>query len=273
MAQLENGTRVQDIAAAQADVDRAQAVAEQARLQSDLAQADFERSRRLFDFGVIPRQQYDGARTAYQTAQRSLDAAMAGVASAQERLSLTREGPRTEQIDQARAAMHQAQASYSLIAAGPRAETIDQARAQLQIAQESLNQAQQQLANTELSTPLTGIVLSKAAEAGEYLNPGSPVVTVADLERVWLRAYINETDLSRIRLDQAVEVTADTYPGKIYEGRISFISSTAEFTPKTVQTSDERVKLMYLVKIELANPHQELKPGMPADARIQVVER
>jgi len=110
--------------------------------------------------------------------------------------------------------------------------------------------------------------LSKNVEAGEYVAAGTPIVTVGDLERPWLRAYINETDLGRIKVGQRVRVATDTYPGKIYEGHISFIASEAEFTPKNVQTQKERVKLVYRIKVDIPNPNMELKPGMPADADI-----
>lgn len=270
--QLQSGSRQQEIATARAEVERAQAGAEQARLQHELARADYERSRLLFEYGVIPHQQFDAAQTAYETSGRALKAAEASVASADERLSLALEGPRAEQIEQAQAVLQQTQASYALIAAGPRVETIEQAKARLAIAQEQLNQARQQLAYTELFAPVGGVVLSKAAEPGEYLNPGSAVATVADLDRVWLRAFINETDLSRIQLGQPAEVSTDTYPDKTYSGRISYIADEAEFTPKQVQTYSERVKLVYLVKIELDNQHGELKPGMPADAVIRLSE-
>lgn len=95
-------------------------------------------------------------------------------------------------------------------------------------------------------------------------------MTVGDLEKPWLRAYIDETDLGRVKVGQRVKVTTDTYPGKVYEGYISFIAPEAEFTPKNVQTQKERVKLVYRVKVEMANPDMELKPGMPADADILV---
>jgi HlyD family secretion protein len=108
----------------------------------------------------------------------------------------------------------------------------------------------------------------RQAELGEVVSPGSPVVTLSDLDHIWLRAYIAETDLGRIRWGQDATVTTDTYPGKQYHGRISFISSTAEFTPKSVQTFKERVTLVYRIKIDIDNPSHELKPGMPADAHI-----
>jgi HlyD family secretion protein len=121
-----------------------------------------------------------------------------------------------------------------------------------------------------LKSPLAGVVLSKAAEPGEFLSAGAPVVTVADLAGVYLRAYVNETDLGRVKLGARVRVTTDTWPGRVYAGRVAFISSQAEFTPKNIQTNRERVKLVYRAKIELANPAMELKPGMPADADIAV---
>jgi HlyD family secretion protein len=132
----------------------------------------------------------------------------------------------------------------------------------------SLALARTRLAYATLSAPISGIVLSKNIEPGEHVVPGTPVVNIADLANVWLRAYISETDLGRVKLGEQVRVTTDTYPGKSYDGRISFISSQAEFTPKSVQTPKERVKLVYRIKVDLQNPSQELKPGMPADAEV-----
>ncbi|HDS29715.1 MAG TPA: HlyD family efflux transporter periplasmic adaptor subunit, partial [Firmicutes bacterium] len=212
---------------------------------------------------------YESVRTQLQLAQSAYDETVARLDTAREMLDLRLEGARTEQIEQARAALRQTQAAYSLVLAGPRPETIEQAQAQYDIALETLKQAQMQLEYTQLFAPFDGVVLVKSAEPGEYLNPGSPVITLGQLDTVFLRAYVNETDLGRIKLDQIVEVTTDTYPGKIYRGRISYIGDEAEFTPKTVQTRAERVKLMYLVKIELDNSHRELKPGMPADCLIR----
>jgi len=103
---------------------------------------------------------------------------------------------------------------------------------------------------------------------GEVLAAGATVVTVGDIEHPWLRAYINETDLGKVKLGSKVRITTDSYPGKVYDGRVSFISSEAEFTPKQIQTEEERVKLVYRIKIDVDNPRQELKSNMPADAEI-----
>jgi HlyD family secretion protein len=114
------------------------------------------------------------------------------------------------------------------------------------------------------------VVTVRQAELGEVVAPGSPVVTLSDLDHIWLRAYVAEADLGRIAWGQNVTITTDTYPGKQYHGGISFISSTAEFTPKSVQTYKERVTLVYRIKIDIDNFNHELKPGMPADARIDL---
>jgi HlyD family secretion protein len=132
----------------------------------------------------------------------------------------------------------------------------------------SLELAETRLGFADLTSPIDGFVLTKSAEAGEVVQVGSTVFTVADLRDIWLTAYINERDLGRVKLNQQVDVKTDTYPNKIYKGRISFISNEAEFTPKQIQTTEERVKLVYRIKIQVDNPNLELKPGMPADGYI-----
>lgn len=253
------GSRPEELSVAEAVLRRAKAEAERARL-------DAERYAGLYKKEIVSAQQYDLARTAYETA-------LARQREAEEQYKLVKEGPRKEQIEQARAAWLQAQERFLLVKKGPRQETIEQARARLQQAKEGLAVAGTRLGYATLASPLTGLVLSKNVEPGEFVAAGTPIVTVGDLENVWLRAYINETDLGRVKVGQRVRVSADTYPGKRYEGRVSFIASQAEFTPKSVQTEKERVKLVYRVKVDIRNPNMELKPGMPADAEILVKER
>ncbi|MFZ3044807.1 MAG: efflux RND transporter periplasmic adaptor subunit [Desulfatirhabdiaceae bacterium] len=268
--ELISGSRKQEIGDSQSELVRAVAASESAGIQLAQATADFDRYQMLYDEGGVSLREFEIWRTRYKTAQSALDEANARIQSARERLSLRQEGPRAEQIQRARAMLSQGKAEYELVKAGPRTETIIQAKARLSAAQESLKQAGQQLSYTELISPLTGTILSKSAEPGEYLNPGATVVVIGDLENPWLRGYVRETNLGKIHLGQDATVTTDSYPGKIYSGKIAYISDEAEFTPKTVQTFEERVKLMIRLKIELKNPSGELKPGMPADARIQV---
>jgi len=229
LAELQAGSRTEEIAQAQALLERAQAEQERAQVES-------ERQKKLYQREVISTREYDLARTTH-------DGAEAKVREAREYLTLVKKGPRQEKIDQARAS--------------------------LKAAEQVLAQAQTRLEYTVAVSPLSGIVLSKNIEPGEYVSPGTPVVTVGEVGQVFLRAYINETDLGRVKVGQKVKVTTDTFPGKSYQGRISFLAPQAEFTPKNIQTQKERVKLVYRIKVEIPNPQMELKPGMPADGEIQ----
>lgn len=254
--ELSAGSRPQEIDAARAQVQRAEAE----RMRAD---TDYARSQHLYEQRVVSAQDLDNARAAYATTR-------AAVAESREHLRLAEEGPRQEQIAQARAALAEAEAWYEQVLAGPRPETIEQVHAERMRAEEALRLAETRLSYATISAPLAGVVLSDHAEMGEYVAPGAPIVTIGDLENVWLRGYINETDLGRVKAGQPAAVTTDTYPDKIYEGVVSFIASEAEFTPKNVQTDQERVKLVYRIKIDIPNPDLELKPGMPADAEIRV---
>lgn len=255
LADLEAGSRPQEIAFAEASLNAAMA-------QKTQSQSDYVRTRQLYERKMLSKENYDETKAAFEVATERYREAV-------EHLALVKEGSRKQQIDGARAAYNQAKALYDLVKAGPRKETIDQARAKVRQAEASLRLAETQLSYATLSAPMSGVVLSKNIEPGEYVAPGTPVVTVGDLVNVWLRAYIQESDLGRVTVDQKAKVTTDTYPGKVYEGRVSFIASEAEFTPKNVQTEKERVKLVYRIKIDITNPKMELKPGMPADAVIE----
>lgn len=232
LRELLAGSRSQEIDAARATVARAQAEAVRLGL-------DFKRASALYSREVIAAREFEAAKAADEVARARL-------AEAREALLLVEEGPRKE--------------------------TIEQARARLDQAREALQLAKVRLSYGTIVSPLPGVVLSENVEAGDYVAPGTPVVTVGDLSNVWLRAYIEETDLGRVKVGQAVEVTTDTYPDKRYSGRVSFIAPQAEFTPKNVQTQKERVKLVYRIKVDIPNPEMELKPGMPADATIHIAE-
>jgi HlyD family secretion protein len=144
------------------------------------------------------------------------------------------------------------------------------AEGELKLRAASLEIAKINLGYADLNSSVDSYVLTKSAEAGEVVQPGSTVFTVADLNDIWLTAYIIETDLGKIKLNQPATIKTDTFPNKEYQGRISFISAQAEFTPKEIQTPEERVKLVYRIKIAVTNTNQELKPGMPADGYIMV---
>lgn len=228
LAELEAGSRPQEIASAEATLRSAEA-------ERDRSQLDFKRQQELLERQAIASREFEAA-------QAQLKVAQARVAEANEHLKLVKEGPRPETIQQARAKLDQARAAVAY--------------------------AQTQVDNTNLMSPLTGVVLSHNVEPGEFVGAGTPVLTVADLQHVWVRTYIGQTDLSRIQHGQHVTVRTDALPNKTYDGTIGFIASEAEFTPKTVQTTKERVNLVFRIKVDIANQNDELKPGMPADVII-----
>ena len=230
LLELKNGYLPQEISQAAAKVDQNVADLEKQK-------ADFARQQQLLQRNVISQREFDSSRAAFEaTEARYLEAL--------EYFTLLKNGTRYEKIAQGVARVKQAEDAVAL------ADTI--------------------LDYAHLNSPLTGWVLSKNVEPGEVVAAGTPVITVGNLEDIWLRAYIDESDLGKINLGQEVIITTDTYPGKQYKGKITFISNEAEFTPKNVQTQKERVKLVYRIKITTANPNLELKPGMPADGVIHI---
>jgi len=173
-------------------------------------------------------------------------------------------------LKRSQAVFQQAKERYDQAVEGARREEIAVAEANVKQARESLGLSRITLDNATLLAPTAGVITVRQAEIGEVVSPGTPVATLADMDHLWLRAYVPETDLGKIRWGQAATVRTDTYPSKTYKGRISFISPQAEFTPKSVQTFQERVTLVYRIKIDVENPNHELKPGMPADAEIDL---
>ena len=224
------GTREQEVSALRQAMLNAQADLDEKKIEND-------RAERLFSKDEVSAQDRDLANTALKRAEATFQAA-------QQRYYEGVEGTRKEDIAIARANLKEADADLGL--------------------------SRVNLDYTTLRAPSTGVITVREAELGEVVIPGAPVVTLADLDHIWLRAYIAETDLGRIRWGQEATVATDTYPGKQYHGRISFISPSAEFTPKSVQTYKERITLVYRIKIDIENPNHELKPGMPADAHINL---
>jgi HlyD family secretion protein len=154
--------------------------------------------------------------------------------------------------------------------AGSRREEIEAARARLAAGDARVAQLEQQIKDTVVTSPVAGVVTEKLVERGELLSAGAALVVVTDLQDAWLTVYLGEPDLARVRLGQEVEVATDD--GQKRAGTISFISSEAEFTPKNVQTRDERVKLVFRTKIRLQNQDGLFRPGMPAEARLRAAE-
>jgi len=283
--ELENGSREEEKKAAAAGVGKARAALkalksnslrrqiEVKRATAALKAAEFEMNRlaaelkraeelRQLNIQAISKEQYENQQAAYNVAiERCKEAGY--------QLSLTEEPARREQIQEAEEALAQAEAQKKLVDDGARPEVRTQARWKVKQAEKAVRLAELNLKEyAVLRAPFDGVVLAKHVERGEYVAPGTPVVTVGDMKHVWLRAYIEEQDLGRVKLGQRARVTTDSYQGSAYDGKVSFISQEAEFTPKNVQTPKERVKLVYRIKIDIDNPKMELKRGMPADAEI-----
>ena len=228
LAELRAGSRRQEIGRA-----RAESASVEAELQKALK--DFERARVLYDNGAISASRFDAAKSAYE-------ARLGQLRSAKQQQSLVEEGPRREDIQAAELRVSQLTAAVA--------------------------NAEDKLSDTRLYAPTTGIVFRKNVELGEIVQPGAAIFVVGDLERPWVKVYVKEDKLSLVKLGQKARITVDTYKDRYYEGTVTFISSDAEFTPKNVQTEEERVKLVFGVKVTVKNKDQELKPGMPADVRI-----
>ncbi|MCX6620709.1 MAG: efflux RND transporter periplasmic adaptor subunit [Acidobacteria bacterium] len=258
---LQAGSRPQEIQQAEAAVAEARARAEQAN-------KDWERAQVLFKNDDISAMQFDQYRERYRVSQAALR-------QGEERLALVREGPRRETIEAARAAVARAQAGVRVSEANHmdlarREQEVEMRRADIERSRALLSIAESQLGDLTISTPVDGVVMVKSADPGEVLAAGTTVVSIGDLDHPWLRAYINEPDLGKVKLGQRVKLRTDSYPGKVYWGRISFISPQAEFTPKQIQTKEERVKLVYRVKIVTENAGHELKENMPVDGEIEL---
>jgi membrane fusion protein YbhG len=231
LTELEHGSRPQEIA-------QARAAADAATQRLAEAERNLARAKRLFAGGAISQQQHDDAQTAH-------DVAAAQARSAQEQLALVEQGPRPEQIAAQRGVVHEARAAVA--------------------------QADAALANAVVTAPLAGVVTVRHREPGETVAAGAPVVTVMDPDDRWVRIYVREDQVGRLSLGDSATVTADAFPGRRYGGRVVFIASEAEFTPRNVQTTAERVKLVYRVKVQIVrDPTHDLKPGLPADVVLDV---
>lgn len=233
-AQAEAELRLRLAGAREEDVREARAQLERAQADLEGAGKDLERMQGLLAAGSGTTKARDDARTRRDVARASLDAA-------RERLRR--------------------------LEAGSRKEEIDAARARVRAAQARIAQLDQQIADAVITSPVTGVVTERLAEAGELAARGTGIVVVTNLADAWLNVYVGEPDLAQIRLGQEAEVRTDD--GQVRKGNVSFVSSRAEFTPKNVQTRDERVKLVFRIKVALANADGLFKPGMPAEARLQ----
>jgi len=226
---VKKGVRREDINALQEQVRQAREAYEQAVRERD-------RAKRLFEQKAIPQKTYEDAETLVAVRE-------AGLRAAQELFKKARTGARQEEIEMARAQRDQAEAALNLL--------------------------KERLKDYTVYAPISGTVIQKYVEEGETVGQGQPICTLADLSVLELKVYVKEKDLGRIRLGQDVKVFVDAFEDRAFHGKITYISSQAEFTPKNIQTKEERVKTVYAVKVMVENKEGILKIGMPADAIIE----
>jgi HlyD family secretion protein len=256
-AQLDDllaGSRAQEI-------EDARAAARSAEATRQMRERELQRIDALYRRELVAQQDVDRAREAFEVAS-------AQERSAREKLAMIVEGPRRHQIEAARAELAAAEQRLALLLAGSRPEQIQAARGQVAQAESALAMAKSRLKEAVVLAPINGVVLRKNLEVGETANPGASILTLMNPSEVWVRAYVAEEEVGRIKVGESARVSVDAYPERSFAGRVSEISSEAEFTPRNVQTKKERVNLVFRIKILLDNPQGILKPGMPADAHI-----
>ena len=252
------------------EIERAKHLVEQTKHIVENSKKNYERAENLYEKGAISMQDRDNAKTSYLS---SLEESK----QAQSALDLLKAGPKMEDIDAALRVYDQAVAGYEL--ALTKNYELQKLSEDKKILTSQLNNAKEQLKLLEvkkfehkLYSPETGTVLRKTAENGENVTAGSTIITIGNLDEIYLRGYVAETDLAKVKLGQVCDLKTDTYPDKVYKGKITYISDQAEFTPKNLTTKDDRVKLVYRIKITADNSSRDLKPGMIADAFIYFAE-
>jgi HlyD family secretion protein len=226
---LRRGPRKQEIR-------RGEQMVEQARAALDNARTTYRRAQDLLARKVVPQSNVDNARA-------QVDVLQARHNAAQEALSVLRAGSRLEQLHMAEANLEQAEMLVRIL--------------------------EKKIQDCTVKSPTTGRVVARFLEPGELAGTGMPIIRVADLSEVWIMIYVSETELGRVRVDGPAEIRVDSFPSKTFPGKVTYISPQEEFTPKNIQTKDERVRMVFGVKVEAKNPDESLKPGMPADVVLQ----
>lgn len=254
LAKLEKGPRQQEIDAAQAELDSATAAL---KLETD----QYQTAKSLRDSGVITKEEFD--RT-----ERELESATAQRNVRQEQLKLLQAGTREEDIESARAQLAEAEAEWKLRQKGYRQEEIDQAYAAMLAAEHAVAIIDQQIAELKVTSPVSGTVQAVDLQPGDLVSANAPTLTLLDTSHLWVRAYVPENQLD-LKVGQKVKITVDSYPNESFTGEVSFVARQAEFTPRNVQTPEERSKQVFRIKVMLTNGQDRLRPGMGADVWLE----
>ncbi|GAW91377.1 HlyD family secretion protein [Calderihabitans maritimus] len=239
LGETKKGSRLEQIRQAEATAAQVRALVEGARKALLTAQKDYERLKELYEEGAVTERQLEAARAKVYAAQSHLDAVSSQYRAAREQSKLVKAGATKETISALEAGLEQAVAAWKI--------------------------AKAQLEKAVIKAPADGVVTEKLINEGEFVNPGTPLAVITDLDHLWLEVYIPEAELGKVKIGQAARVSVDAFPGETFKGKVTYISQEAEFTPKNVQTRKERTNMVFRVKVALENAGGKLKPGMPAD--------
>jgi HlyD family secretion protein len=241
LAEIKRGARPEQLQQTRALVAQAQAACEGTQIALARVQETLTKTKTLFEAGVV-------AEEAYNEVQSRYDAAVT--------------------VSKTAAAQYEAaQAGLALLETGATREAIAAQTAGVAAARAGVEAAREQLARARILAPVEGTVVALNVAKGELVVPGQKVITLVNLERLWVKVFVAEPDLGKVGLGQQIRLESDAYPGEVFVGEIVWIASEAEFTPKNVQTRKERTNMVFAVKIAVANPDGKLKPGMPVDVR------
>jgi HlyD family secretion protein len=250
-----NGPRIQEIDAARAELEAANA-------DYEVANSNFARIEQLSRDGITSRQDYDNAKAA-------LDRARGRREATRQQLNLLLAGTRSEEIGRAEKQYQQALAHKQLIERGSRREDIRASEAQLTRARATLRQLETQMSELEVKSPADAFIEVLQVRPGDLIAPNSPVATLVELDRLWVRVYVPEPDLGHVQLGKEVSIAVDSFPQENFKGTIEHISSRGEFTPRNVQTREERAHQVFAVRVRLDNSAKRLRAGMAADVSIR----
>jgi len=239
LGETKKGNRVEQIRLAESTAGQMAALKAGSEAALAAAQDDYERIKNLFDQGAATQQQLDSAEAKLAMAKSEYEATRSQYQAALEQEKLVKAGATSETVTAAEAAFKQAVAAWEALKV--------------------------QWEKTKIAAPIGGIVTEKTVEIGETVNPGSTVAVITNLEDLWVEVFIGEADLGHVKLGGQAMIRVDAFPGKEFPGQVTYISHEAEFTPKNVQTKEERTNMVFKVKIGVANEDGSLKPGMPAD--------
>lgn len=266
--ELKSGSRSEQISQAEAAVAQAQNGVKTASDNYDYRMKNLENAHKLLEVGGASQQQVDDLQNLVDSAFQQLRSAKEQLNSAQSQLDLLKNGATPEAVRAAEAAYNQAKAQYDLVKSGATSQTITVAQTAVDQAQKSLDLAKLQLDKYTIKTPISGRMIYSNVDPGEVVFPGSDISTISDIKDLWLKFYIPETQKHLVEVGKIVTISSKAYPKDNIQGKITFVSDKAEFTPKNTETKEAKESTVFEVKVKILNMVDKLRPGMTVDVQL-----